>query len=597
MLAIPILLYVSGSLLLNGPRDEQKAEIIFDSDPDTPVSLPWIDFRGFSQAAVVTGSILLPPITRATTEPQALYFTSYEGILRIFSHGDLLVEAGSGSVIQGPSHLQDLLVWLPGDGNMVNLTFSIESAGTQFLRLQGGYVGPVSNFEKASARHNFYYNDLRNIFIGIEIFIALIMGALVASQSAPAYYRHLVVIVLFFVAIQASSFNGDLFSINRFYHHFMLLLPYAACLSIRLIVRAGNVTQKIIKTACHILLFFAAVLAALIQLDLLPATQITLFYSLPLSLTIWVIGAAWLLVNPKLLFDTYLTAALLITTISVFFGIAHDFSVKFGWIDSDLLFIPLCIPIFFGSIALALVLDFVQARRDLEALNHDLQKKVTETGAQIQREYSKRVIVEVERAKTQAHKSLMMDLHDGALGYLASIYALLEPRTDEKTTTAKELAKSAMNEIRLMLNRDTSNQQGSLLLVLAVFRDQMRAKFRSMGVKLDMDVSSLAEYESPSDKFNLNIYRILQEATTNAVDRAACTDLRIFSYIDQRDSFLCIENSGGQGLSMASGHRTLQGSGIANMKARAQTLGAELSVTPQPTGARVLIKLPPAPNP
>ncbi|AGM40507.1 hypothetical protein SPISAL_02050 [Spiribacter salinus M19-40] len=592
MLAIPIILYFSGSLLLNVPREEQQAFIAFDSDPDITVPLPWVEFRGVDQKAAVTGSILLPPANKTTGQPQALYFSGYEGILSIFSDGDLLVYAGSESTVQGPSHLQDLLVRLPTNLSTSTLTFSIEPAGTQFLRLRGGYLGPVSNFEEIISRHNFYYNDLRITFLGVEIFIALLLGALIISKSTPTYYRHLGSVVLFFMVIQASSLDGDPFSLNAFYHQFMLLLPYVVCLGFRLVLEANDVHQQRIKTARRTLLAFAFILAIPIQLGLLPGAQATLIYSLPVALIIWAIGVVVLFTKRSLRFSSYLTFALLVTTISALFGIAHDLSVKFGWIDSNLLFVPLCTPIFFASVALALILDFAKTRRELEDLNKNLQQKVINATAQIQRESSKRAFVEVEQAKSEAHKNVMMDLHDGVLGYLSSMYALLEPRTDSKTTTVKELAKSAMDEIRLMLNRDISGQQGSLLVVLSVFQDQMQSRLNSMDVELQMDVTSLADYDSPSDQFNLDIYRILQEAITNAVDRAACTELSIVAYTDQRTHFLCIENGGGRGLSLASDNKPLQGTGRSNMRARAEAHGAEMSITATPTGARLLIKLP-----
>jgi signal transduction histidine kinase len=110
-----------------------------------------------------------------------------------------------------------------------------------------------------------------------------------------------------------------------------------------------------------------------------------------------------------------------------------------------------------------------------------------------------------------------------------------------------------------------------------------------------MNVASLADHDSPSDQFNLDIYRILQEATTNAVDRAACNELRISSFTDESDNshhFLCIENTGGRGLSLASASEPLQGTGLSNMRARAEARGAEMSITATPTGARLLIELP-----
>jgi signal transduction histidine kinase len=596
MLAIPIILYLTGSLLLNLPREEPQASIAFDSDPDITVPLPWVQFSGVAQEAAVTGSILLPPASKTADDPQALYFSGYEGILRIFSDGDLLVYAGTGSTVQGPSHLQDLLVRLPANSGTLDLTFSIKPAGTQFVRLRGGYLGPVSNFDEVISRHNFYYNDLRKTFIGVEIFIALILGALVVSKSSPTYYRHLVSIVLFFMAIQASSLDGDPFSLNAFYHQFVLLLPYVVCLGYRLVLESNDVHQPRIKTACRTLLAFAFVLAIPIQLDLLPGAQATLIYSLPVALIIWAVGVVALVTKRSLWFRSYLTFALLITTISALFGIAHDLSVKFGWIDSNLLFVPLCTPIFFASVAFALIQDLAKTRRELEDLNRELQQKVINATAEIQRESSKRVIVEVEQAKTQTHKNLTMDLHDGVLGYLSSMYALLEPRTDSKTTTVKKLAKSAMDEIRLMLNRSSAGQQGSLLVVLSVFQDQMQSRLNSMDVDLQMDVTALADYDSPSDQFNLDVYRILQEATTNAVDRAACTELRIVAYTEGHTHFLCIENGGGQGLSLASDNEPLHGTGLSNMRGRAEAHGAEMSIAATATGARLVIRLPPARN-
>jgi signal transduction histidine kinase len=120
----------------------------------------------------------------------------------------------------------------------------------------------------------------------------------------------------------------------------------------------------------------------------------------------------------------------------------------------------------------------------------------------------------------------------------------------------------------------------------------MESRLQALGVELLMDVISLQSYVSPNDQFNLDVYRILQEATTNAVERADSKVLRIASHNDMAVHIVTIENADGRPLAIGDNEQALRGSGINNMASRARRHNGEFTINSTPTGARVTLQLP-----
>lgn len=90
----------------------------------------------------------------------------------------------------------------------------------------------------------------------------------------------------------------------------------------------------------------------------------------------------------------------------------------------------------------------------------------------------------------------------------------------------------------------------------------------------------------------LHIYRIVQEATANAIKHSQGSAIDISLLCDRANLRLTISDNG-RGIVRSNRRRVRQGIGMATMKARASAIGAKLSVTsPRSGGVRVRLQLP-----
>lgn len=90
----------------------------------------------------------------------------------------------------------------------------------------------------------------------------------------------------------------------------------------------------------------------------------------------------------------------------------------------------------------------------------------------------------------------------------------------------------------------------------------------------------------------LHIYRIVQEATTNAIKHSQGSAIEISLHCDRTALRLTVADNG-RGIVRTHRRRLRQGIGIATMKARASAIGGRLSVTsPRSGGVRVKLQMP-----
>lgn len=90
----------------------------------------------------------------------------------------------------------------------------------------------------------------------------------------------------------------------------------------------------------------------------------------------------------------------------------------------------------------------------------------------------------------------------------------------------------------------------------------------------------------------LHIYRIVQEATANAIKHSQGSRIDVALQCDRSSLRLTITDDG-RGIVRAHSRRLRQGIGMATMKARASTIGGRLSVTsPRSGGVRVKLQMP-----
>jgi signal transduction histidine kinase len=226
----------------------------------------------------------------------------------------------------------------------------------------------------------------------------------------------------------------------------------------------------------------------------------------------------------------------------------------------------------------------------LAALNNEtLAQKVDEKEREIVANHALLRDRDRERALHAERARIMRDVHDGIGSQLLGLLVQARAREPKGAAITGGL-QEAIDDLYLVVD-SLDGIDGSLETALGTFRSRIEPKCTAAGIAIDWQVESIGETKSIGPAAVLQIYRILQEAVSNAIrhgrpKRLAC-QLRQGAVPDTIEITLS-DDGPGFNSSSAGG----SGRGLANMRRRAEAIGAKLSIESSATGARVALTLP-----
>lgn len=118
--------------------------------------------------------------------------------------------------------------------------------------------------------------------------------------------------------------------------------------------------------------------------------------------------------------------------------------------------------------------DFVRARNEAETLNRELEQRIREKSAELERNYQRLRELERQQVLDEERRRIMRDMHDGMGGHLVSTLALAESGATKSETIAEAL-RAALNDLRLMID-SLDPVEGDLTLVLGMFRARLESQ-------------------------------------------------------------------------------------------------------------------------
>lgn len=247
----------------------------------------------------------------------------------------------------------------------------------------------------------------------------------------------------------------------------------------------------------------------------------------------------------------------------------------------------------------ARALDAVRAaRRDLEARVRERTGDLARTNAELQNEITERrrlereVIAVAEREQTR----IGQELHDGlgqqltAIAFLAEVLAMkLDADGHDRAPDAariERLASAAVSEARLLARglAPVELDAGGLMHALEQLADTARTVF-------GLDARFVCDAPVPvrDTHVAINLYRIAQEAVTNAAKHGGGRAVRLELAHEAGGVRLVISDDGG-GFAADAG----AGMGLRTMRYRAGLLGGTLDIHQTPgAGTRVAVRVPP----
>jgi len=204
------------------------------------------------------------------------------------------------------------------------------------------------------------------------------------------------------------------------------------------------------------------------------------------------------------------------------------------------------------------------------------------------KEYETTQALQVSNAENSATQKLYMDLHDGVLNYISIINSLSSAPISVEMVEISRVSRLASAEIRIILSQNTLIEK-SLLAALVTFKAQTLDGLKHVGVDVFWDMSELANYRLVETAHLIEIYRIIQEVTHNAVHRAQCKIL-IFKGSKLLDGtfLITVSNMGGKTF-----RKEMEaGLGFSNIKMRARRIAGNFLITSINGGAKFELYLP-----
>jgi len=188
-----------------------------------------------------------------------------------------------------------------------------------------------------------------------------------------------------------------------------------------------------------------------------------------------------------------------------------------------------------------------------------------------------------EQSRLEERERLLRDVHDGFGSQLSSARLAIENGKMEPDAVAHILLE-ASEDLRLIVDA-LGNTDGDLINAMADYRYRTERRLLGTGIAIEWDITIAEETRLPPT-VTLQILRVLQEATNNALRHSGSKQLKVTVKAEAgRLSAILLDD--GKGLDGAA----KGGRGMANMKKRCREIGARLEVAETGMGTMVALTM------
>ena len=243
--------------------------------------------------------------------------------------------------------------------------------------------------------------------------------------------------------------------------------------------------------------------------------------------------------------------------------------------------VQLAVPLSLVIVGLRLVQRHGRALHHAEQGKAQLEQRVREATAEIERNFRQMAELRVEQVTERERKRIAADLHDD-LG--AKLLTIVHTSESERIST---LAREALEEMRLSV-RGLTGKPVRLADALGDWRAEIVSRLAQAGIQGSWDAPEDLP-QTLSARAYVQTTRILREATSNVIKHSNATHCSVTADIADGD-FLLVVQDNGDGVSPEVEGRLDRGHGLAGMKSRAKQLQGQCLVESGP-GYGTVIRL------
>lgn len=251
---------------------------------------------------------------------------------------------------------------------------------------------------------------------------------------------------------------------------------------------------------------------------------------------------------------------------------------------------------------LVLVLAWVVVSRysrtvtDYRALNENLAERVAEREEHLRRAFDALRSQQQEQAVMNERQRIMREIHDGIGSQLVGLLNMVSVDHGGDRHELERQVRQALDEMRMAVD-SLQPMDADLTIVLATLRYRLQPRLQAAGLRVVWDVGSLPPLAELSPQAVLQLQRILLEAFTNVLKHAKARQVTVSARWQPAAAGRPAEvqlrlTDDGIGRQPAPVDAPA-GHGLANMRARAASIGAVLHIGPgNPGGTCVAIDWP-----
>ena len=263
--------------------------------------------------------------------------------------------------------------------------------------------------------------------------------------------------------------------------------------------------------------------------------------------------------------------------------LAAQLAVEFDLLPNPgLAMLQFAVPLLFIGMAVRLLQVFARALRVAETGRDDLESRVQEATAEIERNFAQLAELRVEQVTEKERKRIAADLHDD-LG--AKLLTIVHTSESERIST---LAREALEEMRLSV-RGLTGRPMRLADALADWRAETVLRLGQANIEADWrGPTEEIEQLLPARGF-VQTTRILREAVSNIIKHSGASHCKVRCAITERQFGLTVQDNG-QGIPMELDGKLDRGHGMSSMKHRAKQMQGQCLVESAP-GYGTVIRL------
>ncbi len=233
----------------------------------------------------------------------------------------------------------------------------------------------------------------------------------------------------------------------------------------------------------------------------------------------------------------------------------------------------------------------VRALDESETLNRELDRRVQDKAAELERTYDQLRDLERDHAVARERERITRDIHDGLGGHLVSTLAMIEGGDDFAREDVAEALRGALDDLRLVIDSLDPSEE-DLLAVLAAVRTRLEPRLRRRGIRFDWQVRDVPSAPALGPAGLLRALRIVQETITNTIKHAGASTITVrtgeAADPEGRPSVFVSVRDDGRGFDPTH----VEGRGLVNMERRGRELGGRVVVDTGAAGTTVTLWLP-----